>query len=79
MDQSEIRAITDDIDKVAKDIAGGGLSPLRLYLSVAKAILTERERCAKIAECFDPGAYCQTIPEALDSCAAAIRHQEPSK
>jgi hypothetical protein len=48
-----VSEIPEDIDKIATDIVRNpleGEEDFELYLRVARAIATERERCAKIAE-----------------------------
>lgn len=71
--------IPDDIDAKAVALVDAYYMtdiPLREF--VGRALMAERERCAVVAERFDPGAYCESTPQALDDCAAAIRRGTPN-
>ncbi|TBW33579.1 hypothetical protein EYW49_20065 [Siculibacillus lacustris] len=65
--------IPEDVMRAARAVAKGMFDPIDVE-EIARAILAERERCAKIAEGWEAtmrrGQY---IDDALKSVAAAIR------
>lgn len=63
-----MKDIPEDVIETARKYAGGEFAYPEVMKAIALAIMAERERCAKIADCGCDDPFCE-----LDAIAAKIR------